>query len=135
MQLTMITAGILSLLIVALGFRVSAIRRSAHISLGDGGNPVLAARIRAHGNCVETAPIALLLLFLAEQAYGHPWYLIALAAILVVSRFLHPLGVSLPSPNAPRIIGILGTWGVTATLALMVLARGLSLCGACLVGA
>jgi uncharacterized membrane protein YecN with MAPEG domain len=135
MQVSMITAGILGLLVVILGFRISAIRRAARISLGDGGNPVLEARIRAHGNCVETVPIALILLFLAEQAYGHPWYIIALAAVLVISRLLHPVGMALPSPNLPRVAGILGTWGVTAILAFLVLARGLSLCGSCLVGA
>ena len=135
MQLTMITAGILGLLVVVLGLRISAMRRSAHVSTGDGGNPALAARIRAHGKCVETVPLALILLFLAEQAHGRPWYLVALAAILVVSRLIHPIGMSLPSPNMPRVIGILGTWGVTIILALMALARGLSLCGTCLVGA
>lgn len=135
MQVSMITAGILGLLIVILGLRISALRRSARISMGDGGNPELAARIRAHGNCVETVPIALVLLFLAEQAYGRPWYIITLAVILVVSRLVHPLGMALPSPNLPRVAGILGTWGVTVLLALLVLGRGLSLCGACLVGA
>lgn len=135
MQLSMITAGILGLLVVFLGLRISALRRSTRISMGDGGNPELAARIRAHGNCVETVPLALILLFLAEQAYGQPWYLITAAAVLVVSRLLHPVGIALPPPNLPRVAGILGTWGVTIVLALLVLARGLSLCGSCLVGA
>lgn len=126
MQLTMITAGLLALLIVVLGFRVSLARRSTHISIGDGGNPMLQGRIRAHGNAVETIPIALILLGLAEQAIGQPWFLWLLAAVLLVSRLLHPLGLALPAPNTPRLVGILGTWGVTAALALIALVHGLN---------
>lgn len=135
MQLTMITAGMLGLLIVVLGLRVSAIRRSAHVSLGDGGNPLLEERIRAHGNAVETIPIALILLGLAERALGQPWYLVAMAVVLVVSRLIHPIGMARPSPNAARVLGILGTWSVIGILALILIGSGIRLCRACLLGA
>ncbi len=134
MQLTMLTAGLLGLLIVALGLRVSAIRRSAHVSLGDGGNPLLEQRIRAHGNAVETIPIALILLGLAERALGQPWYLVAMAVVLVIARLIHPIGMAMPSPNAARMLGILGTWGVTGILALILIGHGIRLCRACLLG-
>ena len=135
MQLTMITAGMLGLLIVVLGLRVSAIRRSAHVSLGDGGNPLLEERIRAHGNAVETIPIALILLGLAERALGQTWYLVAMAVVLVVSRLIHPIGMARPSPNAARVLGILGTWSVIGILALILIGSGIRLCRACLLGA
>ncbi|WP_374386343.1 MAPEG family protein [Sandaracinobacter sp.] len=135
MQLTMITAGMLGLMIVVLGLRVSAIRRSAHVSLGDGGNPLLEERIRAHGNAVETIPIALILLGLAERALGQPWYLVAMAVVLVVSRLIHPIGMARPSPNAARVLGILGTWSVIGILALILISSGIRLCRACLLGA
>ena len=131
----MITAGMLGLLIVVLGLRVSAIRRSAHVSLGDGGNPLLEERIRAHGNAVETIPIALILLGLAERALGQPWYLVAMAVVLVVSRLIHPIGMARPSPNAARVLGILGTWSVIGILALILTGSGIRLCRACLLGA
>lgn len=134
MQLTMLTAGLLGLLIVALGLRVSAIRRSAHVSLGDGGNPLLEQRIRAHGNAVETIPIALILLGLAERALGQPWYLVAMAVVLVIARLIHPIGMAMPSPNAARVLGILGTWGVTGILGLILIGHGIRLCRACLLG-
>ena len=134
MQLTMLTAGLLGLLIVALGLRVSVIRRSAHVSLGDGGNPLLEQRIRAHGNAVETIPIALILLGLAERALGQPWYLVAMAVVLVIARLIHPIGMAMPSPNAARMLGILGTWGVTGILALILIGHGIRLCRACLLG-
>ena len=135
MQLTMITAGMLGLMIVVLGLRVSAIRRSAHVSLGDGGNPLLEERIRAHGNAVETIPIALILLGLAERALGQTWYLVAMAVVLVVSRLIHPIGMARPSPNAARVLGILGTWSVIGILALILIGSGIRLCRACLLGA
>ena len=131
----MITAGMLGLMIVVLGLRVSAIRRSAHVSLGDGGNPLLEERIRAHGNAVETIPIALILLGLAERALGQPWYLVAMAVVLVVSRLIHPIGMARPSPNAARVLGILGTWSVIGILALILIGSGIRLCRACLLGA
>ncbi len=131
----MITAGMLGLMIVVLGLRVSAIRRSAHVSLGDGGNPLLEERIRAHGNAVETIPIALILLGLAERALGQPWYLVAMAVVLVVSRLIHPIGMARPSPNAARVLGILGTWSVIGILALILISSGIRLCRACLLGA
>ncbi len=135
MQLTMITAGMLGLMIVVLGLRVSAIRRSAHVSLGDGGNPLLEERIRAHGNAVETIPIALILLGLAERVLGQPWYLVAMAVVLVVSRLIHPIGMARPSPNAARVLGILGTWSVIGILGLILIGSGIRLCRACLLGA
>lgn len=125
MQVTMLAAGVLGLLVVVLGLRVSAARRKFGISLGDGGNPVLQERIRAHGNAVETIPLALILLLLAEQTNGAIWLVIGLAALLVVSRILHPIGIALPAPNAPRLIGIIGTWIVTGGLALMAIVHGI----------
>lgn len=125
MMTTGLTAGVLGLLVIVLGLRVSAIRRKAGISLGDGGNPELQARIRAHGNAVETIPLALILLLLAEQANGAIWLVIGLAALLVVSRILHPIGIALPAPNAPRLIGIIGTWSATGGLALMAIVHGI----------
>lgn len=125
MQVTMLAAGVLGLLVVVLGLRVSAARRKFGISLGDGGNPVLQERIRAHGNAVETIPLALILLLLAEQTNGAIWLVIGLAVLLVVSRILHPIGIALPAPNAPRVIGIIGTWTVTGGLALMAIVHGI----------
>ena len=47
MTITLLYAGLLSLWLLVLSVRVIAIR-SQGISLGDGGNPVLLRRIRAH---------------------------------------------------------------------------------------
>jgi uncharacterized membrane protein YecN with MAPEG domain len=112
-----LTTALLALLLVALSLRVSAVRRAALVSLGDGGDPRLLARIRAHANFVEYVPIALLLLLLVEQQQGSGMLAFSMAAVLVVSRLLHPIGMELPAPNIFRILGTLGTWGVLVVLA------------------
>lgn len=48
------------LLAPVLMFRVGQKRISQKILLGDGGDALLLARIRAHGNYIETAPLALI---------------------------------------------------------------------------
>lgn len=122
MQVTMISAGILGLLMVVLGLRVSTVRRAARVSLGDGGNALLGERVRAHGNCTETVPIALILLLLVEGQHGQAWYVVALAVLLVITRILHPIGMARPAPNVPRVAGMVGTWTATGVLALIAIA-------------
>ncbi len=127
MQVTMISAGLLGLLLVILGARVVLIRLKDKVSLGDGGDGVLLARIRAHGNCAEWAPIGLILLFLTEQAHGRAWHVVALAAMLVVGRLLHPLGLRTPEPNMARTLGMVLTWTSIVAMALLLLAHALAL--------
>ena len=66
---------------------------------------------------------------------GQPWYLVAMAVVLVVSRLIHPIGMARPSPNAARVLGILGTWSVIGILALILIGSGIRLCRACPLGA
>jgi uncharacterized protein len=125
MKVTMITAGILGLLLLVLGIRVVQLRMKGRISLGDGDNPELLGRIRAHGNCAEWAPIGLILLFLAEQGYGATWFVVALAALLVAGRVLHPFGLGGGPPNAARTLGMVFTWTAIGLLAPLVLVGGM----------
>jgi hypothetical protein len=125
MTVTMIAAGILGLLLVILSVRVSLVRRTGAVSLGDGGNPDLLVRIRAQANCAEYVPIGLILLFLAEQLAGAHWAIVALGALLVVARIMHPIGMAMPAPNVPRVLGTAGTWTAIAFLALICLFHGI----------
>ncbi|MFN3591957.1 MAG: MAPEG family protein [Thermaurantiacus sp.] len=127
MVVTLVTAGGLGLLYLILSFRVVAVRRSARVEIGDGGNRILLSRIRAHGNFAEYVPLSLFLLFLAEQAHGASTLLVTLAAVLGVSRLLHPMGMAMRAPNVPRFVGALGTFSVLAVLAGMVLWAGVQL--------
>jgi len=127
MQVTMISAALLGMLLIVLGARVIAIRLKDRVSLGDGGNGLLLSRIRAHGNCVEWAPIGLILLFLTEQAYGKPWFVLVLAAMLVIGRTIHPLGLRKLEPNAARAGGMMLTLFSIGVMALLLLVHALRL--------
>ncbi|MFN3371825.1 MAG: MAPEG family protein [Sphingomonadaceae bacterium] len=126
MQISLVTAGILGLLLILLGVRVSAVRRSAGVSMGDGGNALLLERMRAQANFAEHAPLGLLLIFLMEQTYGSGPFTLALAIALVAGRILHPIGMARPAPNAPRVGGMVLTWTPIGIAAIALLVAGLT---------
>ncbi|MFN7397556.1 MAG: MAPEG family protein [Sandaracinobacter sp.] len=125
MQITMMSAGILGLLLLFLGIRVVQLRMQTRISLGDGDDPDMVTRVRAHGNAAEWIPIGLFLLFLAEQAQGSHWLVVTGAAFLVAGRLLHPFGLANRSPNAARTLGMVLTWTALGGLAILVFVHGI----------
>jgi uncharacterized membrane protein YecN with MAPEG domain len=131
MRVTMFAAGILGLLILVLGVRVVAWRVKHRISLGTGSDGEMEKRIRAHGNCVEWTPIGLILLFLAEQAYGDTWFVIAGAVVLVLGRLLHPMGLRSLDPNFFRSSGIILTFLAVLGLSGLILASAIPRCETC----
>lgn len=93
LTITAFYAGVLALWFLVLSLRVVQLR-SAGVSYGDGGDPVLHRRIRAHGNFAEYVPLLLLLLALLEVDDSSPeWALHLIGLTLVAARLLH--GVSL----------------------------------------
>jgi uncharacterized membrane protein YecN with MAPEG domain len=72
---TLITAGLLGLVFLALTIRVVGRRVSGKIMIGDGGDSQMLERIRAHANFTEYVPLTLLLMAGIEIAAGHhaPW--------------------------------------------------------------
>ena len=70
LPITMTIAGAAAILNAWLGVRCSLRRRGAGISLGDGGDTIMAARMRAHANFIEYTPIILILIGLIELAEG-----------------------------------------------------------------
>jgi len=120
---TLITGGLCGLLYLILSLRVVAVRRSAGVSLGDGGDAELLARIRAHANFAEYVPLCLILIAaieLSDQTTPPGLWLAGLA--LVVVRIAHALGMARPSPNPWRVAGTAGTWTVMASLSLWAIA-------------
>jgi hypothetical protein len=101
MSVTPIYAGLLALLFVLLSLRVIGMRRSARVALGDGGNPALLRRQRVHGNFAEYAPLALLLMALAELQNLPDWMIHAIGIFLLVGRVAHAYGVG-SEPETPR---------------------------------
>jgi uncharacterized protein len=105
-----------------------SINRGRYSTLhGDGGNPEMAAIIRRHANLTEYVPLALILLGLAETTGLPSGWVHGLGILLVVSRLIHPFGISVNHPGSPlRIAGTVGTHIVTAGSALFILWTALS---------
>jgi uncharacterized protein len=120
---TLIIAVALAVVNLWLSIRTGQARRAAKVSVGDGDNPLLVARMRAHANFIEYVPMALILMALIESAGGSGQLLWLLGIALVVGRLLHPFGMERPSPNPLRTIGILLTYLVTIALIVWAIIR------------
>ncbi|WP_051279087.1 MAPEG family protein [Hellea balneolensis] len=91
-------------------FRVGQVRIKEKISLGDGNSPALFARIRAHGNYVETAPFALIGLFALAMMNAHPIALHLFGSVFLFGRLLHAHGMAQKNANGKgRVIGMMMT--------------------------
>jgi uncharacterized membrane protein YecN with MAPEG domain len=118
------TAGFLGVLYVALSFRVTLVRWSAKVSIGDGAAPPVAfgkereelsplrAIIRSHANFAEYVPIALILLAGIEAAGASQTLCLILAAMLIIARIAHPIGMARKAPNPFRGGGAALTWAM-----------------------
>jgi uncharacterized membrane protein YecN with MAPEG domain len=137
LPVTTATAGLLGLLHVALGFRVTLTRFATKQSLGTGGadharlgeekraSPLLLAS-RSHANFTENVPIALILLGIAEHDLGQVWFVFTLALLLLVARVIHPIGMAMAAPNPFRAGGALLTWGMITAASAHALVRTVS---------
>ncbi|MCC6708672.1 MAG: MAPEG family protein [Gammaproteobacteria bacterium] len=126
MRISMITAGLLGLLLIALSAYVIAGRVKFKIDLGDGDNPAMIQRIRAQANFVEYVPLALILLMLVEYAsIGPRWLTMAMGGALVAGRVLHAQGLIASSgATAGRFIGTNLTALVIVSGSIALLGRG-----------
>jgi uncharacterized protein len=117
-KITLLFASLHALLMLVLLARISRHRHGHRIGLGDGGDAMLARKIRVHGNFVEHAPFALLLLALLELAGLDASWLWTLGGVLLLGRVLHAVGLSRSGGYSfGRFFGTAMTW-----LALLVMA-------------
>ena len=105
-HLTLLFAGLCAILQTALTALVIRQRTQARVSLLDGGNQELLLRIRAHGNFVETAPMALLLMALLEMNGLAAGWLWGFGGLLVIGRVLHAYGLLSGRVGWPRLVGM-----------------------------
>ncbi|QDA58036.1 MAPEG family protein [Thermomonas aquatica] len=93
-KITLLFAALHALLLLALAVPIARYRHAHKIGLGDGGDKLLARRIRVHGNFIEHVPLALLLLAMLELC-GLPavgvW---SFGSVLLLGRLLHAAGLS-----------------------------------------
>jgi uncharacterized membrane protein YecN with MAPEG domain len=109
LPITLTVAGAAALINAWLGFRVGQRRISEKVSIGDGGNDLVTARMRAHANFTEYTPFVLILIGLIELAAGTTIWLWAVGAIYLLARIAHAFGMDRPSPNPFRGAGIIVT--------------------------
>jgi uncharacterized protein len=121
---TSLYAALGALLILLLVYGVVQRRMQSKVGIGDGGDAVLARRIRAHGNTIETLPLGLLLLLLLELGGLAAWALHAFGVLLLIARMLHAWGMWRRSgTSSGRFYGMLLTLIVLLAMAGMLLWR------------
>ena len=122
MRITGFYAAIAALLIVIFAVRVTLRRRVLKVGIGNGGDAVLAQRIRVHANAAEYVPLALILLLILELNQTQPPLLHVFGCLLIAGRLLHAYGLSGSAGLSPgRAFGMVLTWGVIAVMALLLI--------------
>ena len=122
--ITGLYAALLAGLFIVLSARVIAYRRGNSISLGDGGDGVLLARVRAQGNFAEYASFGVLLMLIAEAQGTAPFWLHLCGAQLLIGRLLHSVNFSFGIRNMGLRVG-----GMVLTLTALGLGAVLCLPG------
>lgn len=126
LPVTLAAAGALGLIYLMLSIRVVRGRWANRVSLGDGGQPVMQRRIRAHANFGEYVPLLLILMALLEASGASRGILAGAAIALVVGRIAHAVGIEIPkAPNPYRFIGGLITFGLLLLGSVWALLRAL----------
>ena len=120
LPITLTIAGAAAILNIWLGWRVGQKRLSQKVSIGDGGDPHVVCRMRAHSNFVEYTPFVLILIGLIEMAIGTELWLWAVGAVYLLARIAHAFGMDVQPPANSKLRGI----GILVTM-LTLLGLGL----------
>ena len=88
--------------------RIGNVRLKKKIDLGDGGDAEMLARIRAHGNFTEVAPLALIGLIAIAMLSGSAIALHIFGGAYFIGRIFHFLGMS-GAFGKGRLVGTLMT--------------------------
>lgn len=108
-QITATFTAILALLQIYCTLQVVRRRRAQLISLGDQGDKELQRRVRAHGNFIETVPMALLIILINElQGLSASW-LYTLGGALIVGRISHYIALTRKVSLQFRVFGMVTT--------------------------
>ncbi|MEO5962933.1 MAG: MAPEG family protein [Thermomonas sp.] len=118
-KITLLFASLHVLLMLVLLARISTHRHGHKIGLGDGGDLVLSRKVRVHGNFIEHAPVALLMLGLLELCGLPALWLWVLGSVLLLGRVMHAAGLSRTAGySVGRFWGTAMTWLALLLMAL-----------------
>lgn len=110
LPITLTTASIFGLMFVWLSAQVISARVKNDSLIGDDGKSEMLWPIRIHANFTEYVPIFLILLGLLELLGGNTTALIVIAAVFVIARVAHVIGMG-PEANLKfRQAGIVGSF-------------------------
>ncbi|KZZ59208.1 MAG: MAPEG family protein [Oleiphilaceae bacterium] len=114
-------AGLLAILIIYLGYRVTAFRRAEKKSTEQNDCSVeMRCAIRAHANALENIPLALVLLFMLELQFLNPILIHVFGGMFLLGRVLHAWGLSrFDGPSFGRFYGMLLTWLAMLGMAIL----------------
>lgn len=122
---TLAMAAAAALINIWLAIRCGRVRGKESISIGTGGSDLMERRMRAQLNFVENTPWALALVALLELAGKGGQWLAVVAAIYMLGRIAHALGMDPDGFAKGRMIGTLITMltqlGLAVVAALVLL--------------
>jgi uncharacterized membrane protein YecN with MAPEG domain len=113
---TLASAAAAALLNGWLAGRIGRLRGQFNISIGDGGNDALLRRMRAQANFLENAPFFLFLVLGLELSGADRAILAAAAAVFILARISHAIGMEGGTLQRWRMYGMTTTTIVTIAL-------------------
>ena len=120
MEITLLYASLLTILAIFLALKVGMNRVETNIMTGEGESSMLLQSVRAHGNLIEYAPLALILLALLEMQNVSDFMLHLCGSLFFLARILHAYGVTISRESTPyRLVGALGSWLIMMIMSLV----------------
>ena len=120
MEITLLYASLLTILAIFLAIKVGMNRVDTNIMTGEGESSMLLQSVRAHGNLIEYAPLALILLALLEMQNVSDSMLHLTGSLFFLARILHAYGVTISRESTPyRLVGAVGTWLIMLIMSLL----------------
>ena len=120
MEITLLYASLLTILAIFLAIKVGMNRVDTNIMTGEGESSMLLQSVRAHGNLIEYAPLALILLALLEMQNLSDSMLHLCGSLFFLARISHAYGVSISRESTPyRLVGAVGTWLIMLIMSLV----------------
>lgn len=122
MPVTAVFAAVTAVLLLFLSVQVSRYRLKYQQGLGVNDDQGFEVAVRAHGNLVEYAPMALILMAIGELNGVNAQWIYWVGMALVGGRILHAFGMfnGNGGPHKARLVGILLTWLSILVMAVLV---------------